>query len=444
MESGNAISPKWSPLVEDNWDLRWPRSVETYAKMAREDSQVKSVLKAVTLPILRTPCRVNPNGADPEVVRMVAEDLRLPVMGDSQADPTPVSGGRVAWRDHLVWALKMLTYGHSFFEVVYSDGLDGPQRLRKLAPRLQDTIARISVDRDGGLRSITQKATSIDGRSIPEVEIPVARLLAYVHEPETFDWLGTSVLRPAFKHWRLKDELLRLEQVVLERNGMGVPVYNSYSDVDQADIDRGQELVEGLRFGEDAGASLPAGSKLQVLGVTGQIVSPREAINYHDAQIARTALAHALNLEGKGGSYALAEVQMEMFIQSLQTIAEQVASTANHYLVEDMVEKFTGARRGPFPQIQFDTIDTRKALTPDGLAALKNAGIIFPDPTLEEHVRRYYELPPKAPIPQSTGPDAVKRMADAAAALIAAGVDPAEARRTVGLPEEDSLATQQP
>ncbi|MGX1598596.1 phage portal protein family protein [Dietzia maris] len=434
MERGSAVGPKWSPLVEDNWDLRWPKSVRVYSKMAREDAQVKSVLKAVSLPILRTPCRISPNGADEAIVRMVSEDLRLPVVGDSQAHPTGRTGGKVAWREHLPWALKMLTYGHAYFEKVYTDGLDGPQRLRKLAPRMQDTISKISIDRDGGLRSITQKATSFDGKTVPEVELEVSRLLAYVHEPDTFDWLGTSILRPAYKHWRLKDEFLRLEQVVLERNGMGLPVYKSHSHNDQKDLDSGQELVEGLRFGENAGASISAEADLKLLGVTGQIVSPRAAIEYHDSHIARTALAHALNLEGKGGSYSLAEVQMDMFIQSLQTIAEYIATVANKYLVEDMVEKFTGDRVGPFPEIQFDTIDTKKALTPEGLAALKNAGLIFADRPTEEHLRRKYELPAKDFIPSSGDkPEDLKAKAEAAAALIDMGVGADEALRKVGL-----------
>ena len=434
MERGSAVAAKWSPLLEDNWDLRWPKSVRVYSKMAREDAQVKSVLKAVSLPVLRTPCRISPNGADEAIVRMVSEDLRLPVVGDSQAHPTGRTGGKVAWREHLPWALKMLTYGHAYFEKVYTDGLDGPQRLRKLAPRMQDTISKISIDRDGGLRSITQKATSFDGKTVPEVELEVSRLLAYVHEPDTFDWLGTSILRPAYKHWRLKDEFLRLEQVVLERNGMGLPVYKSHSHNDQEDLDRGQELVEGLRFGENAGASISSEADLKLLGVTGQIVSPRAAIEYHDSHIARTALAHALNLEGKGGSYSLAEVQMDMFIQSLQTIAEYIATVANKYLVEDMVEKFTGDRTGPFPEIQFDTIDTKKALTPEGLAALKNAGLILADRPTEEHLRRKYELPAKAFVPSSGDkPEDIKAKAEAAGALTDIGVGVDEALRTAGL-----------
>ncbi|AKF28190.1 hypothetical protein YH66_11850 [[Brevibacterium] flavum] len=400
-ERGYARPQRRSVIREDNPDLIHPRSVRTFAKMAREDAQAKSVIKAVTLPIERTTWRIAPNGADPAVARMVAEDLNLPMIGDVAADQKS-NLGKVAWQEHLPWALKMLVYGHAFFEKVYTDGSDGPQRLRKLAPRLQDTIKKIDVAYDGGLESITQKATTDrNGRFYPEVELEVSRLLAYVNEPEDMSWVGTSLLRPAYKHWIKKDDLLELEAIVLERNGMGVPTYESYSDSDQDDIDRGQEMVEGLRAGDTAGASIKKGSSLSIEGVKGQLVSPREAIVYHDSQIARSALAHALNLEGKGGSYSLAEVQMDLFIQYLQAIAERIATIANKYLVEDMVEKFTGERVGPFPLITFDPVGSKKELTAEALAGLVRDGVIRPDKDLEEEIRRRYNLPPKRPLEEA-------------------------------------------
>ncbi|QRV71426.1 portal protein [Corynebacterium phage CL31] len=401
-ETGYARPQRRSVLREDNPALMHPRSVRTFSKMAREDAQARSVLKAVCLPIERTTWRVTPNGADPDVVRMVSEDLNLLTIGESGDNPVAVSTGRVSWQEHLPWALKMLTYGHAFFEKVYTDGSDGPQRLRKLAPRLQDTIRSINVAHDGGLESITQKSvTDKNGRFYPEVELEVGRLLAYVNEPEDMSWVGTSLLRPAYKHWVKKDDLLELEAIVLERNGMGVPVYESYSEHDQQDIDDGQELVEGLRAGAAAGASIKKGSRLTIQGVSGQLVSPREAITYHDSQIARSALAHALNLEGKGGSYALAEVQMDLFIQYLQAIAERIATIANKYLVEDMVEKYTGERVGPFPLITFDPVGSKKELTAEALAALVRDGVILPDKDLEEEIRRRYNLPPKRPLEEA-------------------------------------------
>ena len=80
--SGDALL-SWTQLAPDqhesNPDLQWPASIDVFDRMRREDSQVKSVLKAVTLPILRTGWSLDPTGVRPEVLQVVAEDLGLPV-----------------------------------------------------------------------------------------------------------------------------------------------------------------------------------------------------------------------------------------------------------------------------------------------------------------------------------------------------------------------------
>lgn len=217
----------------------------------------------------------------------------------------------------------------------------------------------MNVARDGGLESIVQSGvTTPSGVQVPQVEIPVDRLVAYVYDPQDTSWTGTSVLRPAYKHWVLKDRLLRLEAMTLERNGMGVPVYEGSGLLDKpgSDIKAGQDIATQLRSGAEAGAAIPAGAKLSLMGVSGQIVSPREAIAYHDSMIARSVLAHFLNLEGKGGSYALADTQADFFVQSLQTIGEWIADTATQHVVEDLVDVAFPDYDGLAPRIVFDPI----------------------------------------------------------------------------------------
>lgn len=390
---------------EDNWDLRWPESIRVYSKMAREDSQVKSVLKAVIQPISRTPWRLSANGADPEVTRIIAEDLNLTVLGESLDDPVIRTPRRVSWAQHMRRALKWeLVYGHAFFELVYDDATttdDGLTHLRKIAPRHPDTIGKINIATDGGLESIEQRAVG----DLANIEIPVDRILAYRQDDDADDWVGESVLRAAYKHWRLKDQFLKLEATVLDRNGMGIPVAKAGYAATEEDMERLQDIVEGLRSGEYAGATVKSDEDLGVKGVSGQLVSPREAISYHDSQIARTALAHALNLDGKGGSYALAEVQMDLFFQSLNEIAQQLADTANQHLVRDMVFALTGDTEGPFPRIVFDTIEAKKTLTPTDMAALKNAGLLLAGPNTEAHLRRIYDLPADPLPPRGDGDD---------------------------------------
>lgn len=389
------------PLYEDNKVLQFPQSAHTYAKMMREDAQITSVYRAVTLPIRRIKWQLDPNGADPEVVSLVAEDLRLKVRGEDPHKPDSPRTGRVSWKKHLEQLLRALQFGHMFFEQVYQVGDDGLEHLVKLAPRWPGTISKLEIGDDGGLEAIHQRPgkqayRSSQMHSLEAVRIPVSQLVAYVFDDLGGSWEGTSILRPAYKHWYLRDELLKLELTVLDRNGMGVPVYtgSELTNDPEGDLDRGQEIAEGLGSGEDSGAAIPFGAKLDIKGTSGQLVSPREAIKYHDNMIARSVLAHFLNLDG-GGSYALASTQADLFIQELQGVAEWVADTANQHVVEDLVRVAFPDYRGTVPQISFDPIASKAELGAGDLSQLVANGVILPDRDLEEHTRQYYELPPK-------------------------------------------------
>lgn len=405
-EKGVARIARNRAVAEDNRELMFPRSSRTFGKMLREDAKVRSVYRAVTLPIRRANWQLERNGADDEVVAHVAQDLRLQVRGEAPDQPVAPLAGRVSWEKHIEHALYALAFGHMFFEQVYAEGEDGRDHLVKLAPRWPGTITRVNVADDGGLESIEQSgiSSSLMG-SFKRSTIPVDRLVAYVFDDVGSQWVGTSIFRPAYKHWKLKDELLRKELQTIDRNGMGVPksTASDFADPDEQarQIELGQELAEAFRGGEAAGLSLPAGMKFELMGVSGQLVNPRPAIEYHDNQIAIAVLANFLNLEGKGGSYALADTQSDFFNQSETTVAEWLADVANQHIVEDMVRIAFPDYEGPFPRISFDAIGSRKEMTTQDLATAVRDGLLIPDKDLEEHWRRLHSLPPKRPIAEA-------------------------------------------
>lgn len=398
-ETGVARPAYNQALEEDNHRLRFPQSASIFAKMVREDSQVRSVISAITLPIVRASWWLDPNGADPEVVQHVASDLRLDVLGENKTINQQRLSTGISWTAHLQQALRALQFGHMFFEQVYRVGDDGKEHLHKLAPRWPGTITKINVDTDGGLRSVVQSGTGISGKR----EIPVSSLVAYAYEDMGGSWIGESVLRPAYKHWQTRDRLMRLEYDILERNGMGVPIYtgSEFADNKDKDLQFGNEMAQGLRSGSASGGSIPFGSKLNILGVDGQLVSPREAIRYHESMIAKTVLAHFLNLESKGGSYALADVQSSFFVQSLQTTADWISTVANQHVVEDLVDVAYPGYEGNIPKIICDPIASKKELSATDLATLKREGLIFGDSVLEEHLRRVYNMPAKQPLDEA-------------------------------------------
>lgn len=386
-----------APGQEETPELQWPRSIRVYDRMGRQDTQVASVFRAVTLPVRRTTWRLHPGDAREEVYRTVAEDLRLPVVGEADR-PLGRARGRFAWSEHLQMALLSLRYGHMFFEqLAYIDPVTGLARLRKLAPRMPSTISAINVERDGGLVSIEQFAApaSLGGlRPAAQPEpIPVSRLVAYVHDREAGNWIGNSLLRPAYKNWLIKDRLLRVQAQTIERNGMGVPLYEAAPE--EEDLEPGRKLAEGWRSGDAAGASVPNGAKLTLRGVEGTLPDANPAIRYHDEQIARAFLAHFLNLGTQTGSWALGSTLGEFFTLSLQTLAENIADVATQHIVEDLVDWNWGPDE-PAPRIVFDEIGSQHAITAQAIKLLVDAGAVTPDGALEEHLRQAYGLPPES------------------------------------------------
>lgn len=388
----SAGSAWWTSLddTEETPELRWPLSVHVFDRMRRTDAQVQSVLRAVTLPVRRTTWRVDPNGARDEVVDQIASDLALPIVGVTE-QPTR-SRVRFSWPEHLRMALLMLPFGHMFFEQVVRIDDRGRVRLRKLGPRMPRTLTAVNVADDGGLVSIEQAVGA--GKAV----IPVDRLTAYVHDREGGNWLGSSLLRPAYKHWLLKDRLLRVQTQSIERNGMGVPVYGGAPG--EEDLSDGLAMAKAMRAGDNSGAATPNGASLELKGVSGTLPDADPAIRYHDEQIARAVLAHFLNLGTETGSWALGSTFADFFVLSLQALGEQIADVATQHIVEDLVDWNWGPDE-PAPRIVFDEIGSQHEATALALKALVDAGILFPDRILEESVRQMFRLPAKdSPNPQ--------------------------------------------
>ncbi|QDH92446.1 portal protein [Gordonia phage Dmitri] len=377
-------------------ELVWPHSIDVFKRMSAEDGRVASLLEAIYQPILQTQWRIDPNGAPDEVVEFVASNFGLPIVGADENQPTARTRGRFIWTDHLEQALSCIEFGHAFFEQLYRIDDRGRYVLRKLAPRPPETIAKINVARDGGLESIEQYPAGVQVVGGPgAAEIPVDRLVAYVRKPRPGQWFGRSLLRPAYKHWLAKDELMRIEIATARRNGMGVPVATSTEQErgDAEAIKKYLRLASQFRGGANSGVGLPNGAKMELLAPKGNLPDLRQAIEYHDKQMALAALAHFLNLD-KGGSYALASVLKSPFDQSLGSIADGICTTAQAHVLEDLVDVNWGPDT-PAPRLVFDEIG--QDATAATLQMLVTAGVLTPDERLEAFERQQLGLPAADP-----------------------------------------------
>ena len=415
----------WSKLEqEQTLELRWPKSVPVYGRMRREESQVTSVMRAVKMPVLRTARRIDGTGCDPRVVQHVAEDLGLPIVGaDDVSQPRRRTRDRFSFAEHLRLALTSLDYGHSVFEQVYRPVGD-LFRLRKLGWRPPATITKFDEASDGGLKAIEQ--TGADGKTI---RLDISRLVVYCNEREE-TWIGQSLLRPAYKYWLLKDQLLRIQQQTQQRNGMGVPTITAPSPPEHSTltaeeltewVDRmvatGLDVVKALRAGDTTGVSLSHGALFALKGVEGKLPDTLAVIKYFDEQVARAVLAHFLNLGGdqSTGSYALGDTFEDFFTNSLQYESDFVDAVVNAHVIEDLVDVNYGPDE-PAPRLVSDQIGA--ALSAEALKHLVDAGVITPDEKLEHFTRQRFGLPvadpatarqsqpPATPAHQEETPDA--------------------------------------
>ncbi|GAB3867357.1 hypothetical protein GCM10028801_41150 [Nocardioides maradonensis] len=420
-ERGYAVSnpgPFWAMLqLEKTPELRWPQALEVYEDMETQDAQVGAVLQSVVTPILRAGWRVDGKGCRPEVTAHVASDLGLPIVGEQTDIAAIRSRGRFSWTEHIQTAVPdHLQFGHAVFEQVYYPAVDdGLLHLRKLGYRPARTIYQWNVASDGGLISIQQYARGFfspglgmfTGGGPAGPTLPVGRLVVYVHKKRGGNWVGRSVLRPAYKHWRLKDRLLRIQAEAAERNGMGIPVYEA-AGKGQDELDAGEEIAAGLRAGENAGAALPNGAALKLLGVSGTVPDLLGAIRYHDEQIARSMLANILNLGGARGtgSYALGNTFNDVLSLAIEAIAENIRDTASRHIIEDLVDLNYGPDE-PAPRLVFDEIGSKNDAIVAALATLVDAGVLQPDEDLETFIRTTLGLPPRGgaalnPVPKTS------------------------------------------
>lgn len=404
----------------DGWEhvpeLRFPLSIAVYDRM-RKDAQVDSTLRAADLAIRRARWRLSANGADDRVVAFVADELGLEVDTAAAARRRRRREG-IVFADTLRHALLARVFGFMPFEQVYTVAPPGPGQdgyglprltahLRKLGPRMPRSVTRIDVARDGGLEAIRQLVPSARRNGITdEVILPADRLVMFVHDREGADWNGRSILRSSYGHWAIKQQLIRLGPLMVERNGMGIPVVTFDEGAGHSKAEA-LAIAKGIRAGEEAGAALPTGMTLSLVGVTGTIREELPLLKYHDEAIGRAALAMVLNLGHSGGlgDGAIGDTFLDLFLASQNAEIIDIGETFTEHVIRDLVELNYGPDE-PYPLLEADELEADSPATAEGLKALSDAGLLDGDPELKADVRRRFRLPAPSDASPMASPDA--------------------------------------
>lgn len=379
-------------------ELHWPQAGDVLNRM-RNDAQLAGSLRAYTLPIRRAYWSLDPAGCRPSVIKLVSEDLGLPVLG-AQPKPSGARRRRVVWSDHLRVSLSLnAVFGHAPFEQTY-DTSTGQARLATLTERLPKSIFRIFVDNDGQIDYVEQNRYA--GEPDPP-RINRNALVWYVNDREGLGWRGRSLMRPSYPYWLIKDQMLRVQATGHRRFNMGIPYAKDQPNATPQQSLENARAVQNFKAGENSGGSMPNGAELAIAGVTGTLPDTLGFTRYLDSQMSITFLTQWLNLgTTESGARALAQSFIDMFTQSIQDFGDAHADQATAQIVVPLVDINFGENE-PAPKIVCGNVGADHAVTAAAIAELYTAGALTGDPVIENHIREMFKFPlrdPNAPVSQ--------------------------------------------
>ena len=392
-ELGATGTKIFSGIIDDEYLKEWKdltRRCHLIKRMLQSDATVRAVYLSIVLPLesARWSMDIDEDADDLEKeIRDQAEDMLFQNM------TTP-------WQDTLRQILTCMPYGFSVFEKVWTRNEKKKMvMLSKLAPRLQKTIKKWLTDESGGLAGIEQRAYYIVGDKtvFKTVNIPVEKLVVFSYRQEGSAFDGESIIRPAYKHWFIKDKLYLIQSIGLERHALGVPVITMPRSATKADINAAKRVVKSWRSShEEAGAVFPEGVKLE--NITGTIQSQvlEQAITHHDSQIAKSVLAQFMQLgQGGTGSWALSKDHSDFFLMSLNGMAQFICDRISKYVIEPWVKLNWGERKF-YPYMKCEEISkTSNMETLQAVQRLMQMGLVQGDMKLEEWARKAFNLPAK-------------------------------------------------
>jgi hypothetical protein len=406
---------RWGGYVDEEFlpQLRGRKSVQVYKEMSENDPMVGALLWAIDKLLRGVTWRVDAASSDLE------DKLAAQFVEECMDDMSHT------WDDMISEILSMLVYGWSWHEVVYkrragdlrnprlkskfSDGMIG---WRKMPIRAQETLMEWGFDDDGGIQHMIQLAPPDYKRA----EIPIQKSLLFRPALHKNNPEGRSILRNAYRPWYFKKRFEEIEGIGVERDLAGLPKAGIPAEFLMADPTSREgkvakafkDMVRNVRRDEQEGIVMPVAYdeetnqplytfELMASGGT-RAFDTDSIIQRYEQRILMTVLADFILVGHQDtGSYALHTDKTGIFRASLNSFATAIANVFNRHELPRLFA-LNGWHLQTLPEIKPSDVDAPD-LTELGafMSAMTSAGMtFFPDPDLEEYIRRIAKLPEKS------------------------------------------------
>jgi len=320
-------------------------TLQQIQEMRRKDGQARAIHRVLTLPLRTAALSVIPHvgnrgGGDGEEE---AEFVKMAL-----TEPLSRGGMSTSINKVLAHMGMALADGFAVFEKVWQITADNKFTLRKLAPRGAATV-KFNLDEHGGLESVRQRV-HWQGEQI-DVTIPSDKLLVYTAQHEENAWYGESYLLPAYYHYDKKHKIYYISHLASQFHA--IPGRIGTYPAQAAPADRKTFREQLAKMGFNTAMTKPVGYEIEPFGGGGGMPDYEKLINHHDAMMAKSVLAHFIQL-GTGsssGSWALSEDQSDFFTIALETILAEWSEIFTFYVAPQLVD--FNFNTGAYPEIKF-------------------------------------------------------------------------------------------
>lgn len=416
---------------EHNAALYGKAAIAKAVEMRRSDPTVRMVEKVVGLPIRSTKWLLeepkNPSTAEKEAT----ERCRRMLFG----------GMECSFDDLLREGAAAIYHGWGVPEIVWQQDKDGFLSVRKLAPRNRENLESWLYYNNGELAGYLYSGSRPIGSGLQgyatassvfeRVPIPIEKTVHFVCDGENDNPQGFGLWRSMYGPWYIKQSLLKVMCIGLERNLLDVPVGKMGTGAQPTDRAKLLTILKRWRAAEDAAVVLPEGFGLEFIGSNRSPMDGMPMLAWVNFQITAAGLCTFLNLgQTAVGTQALGGELAKTFLDAENAYANWIGETLDKQLLKrwTLLNYGEGVRA---PKLMHRRISARDYSTlTNSLVAMVNGGILHATPDDEEHLRDNLDLP-AIPKEQLEKLEAER----AASAKAAAEAQAAQARERLNVPQ---------
>lgn len=393
-------------------NLEGHRATALYEEMSKNNSTVGALLFLTESLARQTEWRIDAAGSSPRAKRE-ADFIRGALFVDMS----------LTWPELLTEILSSMTFGWSYFELVYKlrrgDNKNSKKRSRfndhrfgwrKIEIRAQQSLDRWAIDDDGSILGMWQIDPYVATRS--QVFIPIEKALLFRTKRQRNNPEGVSILRTAVTDYFYLKRVQEIEAIGMERELAGLADFQMPIDYLLAEPGTKQAKVRAnvekmlaslktderafiLRPPEFDRENKPTGWKFQLTSTGGRrAIDTHQAKNYYKQGIFQSALAQFLQLGFDGmGSHAQVSKSVSTFGTALGGHLDAIAEVFNRFAIPRLMQ-LNGVPEKYWPQLVHGDVDAPDIdQVASYVSKLVATEVIKPDDKLENRMRELGDLP---------------------------------------------------